>query len=109
MKSERKVLADRLENEGEREAQNIRSDADRKAAELLAGADLQAKQIQGQGIAEAAKFLPIFERDRPLAEFFFDLDALEVSLKEKSTIVFDQHTPPFNLFMSGGVSTNLHK
>ena len=39
MTSERKVLADRFQYEGEAEAQRIRSDAERKAAELLANAE----------------------------------------------------------------------
>jgi modulator of FtsH protease HflC len=107
MQSERKVLADGLQNDGERQAQNIRSDADRKAAELLADADLRARQIEGQGVAEAAKSMAVFKRDPVLATFLFRLDALEASLKEKSTLIFDQHTPPFDLFMYGAVSTNL--
>jgi membrane protease subunit HflC len=36
MTSERKVLADRLQSEGETEAQNIRSDAERRASDLVA-------------------------------------------------------------------------
>ena len=38
---------------------------------------------------------------------FFRLNALEASLKERSTLIFDQRTPPFDLF--GGVSTNLFR
>ena len=49
MTSERKVLADRFQYEGEAEAQRIRSDAERKAAELLANAEAQATRDQGQG------------------------------------------------------------
>jgi len=43
-----------------------------------------------------------------LASFIFRLNALESSLKERSTLIFDQQTPPFDLFR--GASTNLlHK
>jgi membrane protease subunit HflC len=104
MTSERKVLADRSQYEGEAEAQRIRSDAERKAAELLANAQGQATAIKGQGEAEAAKSLKIFQQNPELASFIFRLSALEDSLKEKSTLIFDQHTPPFDLFR--GVSTN---
>jgi modulator of FtsH protease HflC len=105
MTSERKVLADRFQYEGEAEAQRIRSDAERKAAELLANAESQATRIKGAGEAEAAKSLAVFQQNPKLASFIFRLNALEGSLKERSTLIFDQHTPPFDLF--GNSSTNL--
>ncbi len=105
MTSERKVLADRFQYEGEAEAQRIRSDAERKAAEVLADAEGQATEIKGKGEAEAAKSLKVFQQNPELASFIFRLSALEGSLKERSILIFDQHTPPFDLFR--GVSTNL--
>ena len=105
MTSERKVLADRFQYEGEAEAQRIRSDAERKAAELLASAEGQATEIKGKGEAEAAKSLTVFQQNPELASFIFRLSALEGSLKERSILIFDQHTPPFDLFR--GASTNL--
>ena len=104
MTSERKVLADQLQWEGEARAQEIRSEAERKAQEMLAGAQGQATAIKGQGVAEAAKSLAVFQQNPELATFLFRLDALEGALKERSILVFDQHTPPFDLFR--GVSTN---
>ena len=105
MISERKVLADRSQYEGEAEAQRIRSDAERKAAEVLANAEGKATEIKGQGEAQAAKSLAVFQQNPELASFIFRLTALEGSLKERSILIFDQHTPPFDLFR--GVSTNL--
>lgn len=107
MQSERKVLADRLQFEGEAEAQKIRSEADRKAAEMLANAEGQAIEIRGKGEADAAQYLKAFQQNPELANFIFSLTALENSLKDRSTLIFDQHTPPFNLL--SGVSTNLLK
>src|SRR5438552_6231225 len=104
MTSERKVLADKLQSEGETDAQNIRSDAERRAAELLSDADSQAIQIRGKGEAEAAKSLAVFQQNPNLANFIFRLNALESSLKERSTLIFDARTPPFDLFNG---STNL--
>ena len=98
MTSERKVLADQLQFEGEARAQEIRSEADRKAQELLASAQGRATEIKGQGEAEAAKSLSVFQRNPGLASFLFRLNALEGSLKERSILVFDQNTPPFDLF-----------
>jgi membrane protease subunit HflC len=107
MTSERKVLADRFQSEGDAEAQRIRSDAETKAAKLLANAESQATRIKGIGEAEAAKSLAVFQQNPELASFIFRLNALESSLKERSVLIFDQQTPPFDLFR--GVSTNLLK
>ena len=104
MTSERKVLADRFQYEGEAEAQIIRSGADLKAAKVLANAEAQATEIKGKGEAEAAKSLAVFQQNPELASFIFRLSALE-GLKEHSILIFDQHTPPYDLFR--GVSTNL--
>jgi membrane protease subunit HflC len=105
MTSERKRLAERFQSEGEAEAQKIRANAERRAAETLADAESKATQIKGAGVAEAAKSLAIFQRDPDLAIYLFRLNALESSLKERSTLIVDQHTSPFNLL--GGGSTNL--
>jgi membrane protease subunit HflC len=105
MTSERKVLADKSTFEGEAEAQKIRSAAERRARELLANADSEATRIRGEGEAEAAKSLAIFQQNPDLANFIFRLNALEGSLKDRSILIFDQNTPPFDLFR--GVSTNL--
>lgn len=105
MTSERKVLADKSQFEGEAKAQMIKSEAERQAAEMVYAAEGKATQIRGEGEAEAAKYLPIFQKNPELAKFIFRLNALESSLKEKSTLIFDRNTPPFDLF--GGASTNL--
>ncbi len=105
MTSERKVLADKSQFEGEAEAQKIRSDAERRAQEVLANAEGQATGIRAKGEAEAAKSLEVFQQNPDLANFLFGLTALEGSLKDRSILIFDQNTPPFNLLR--GVSTNL--
>ena len=105
MTSERQVLISKSQYEGEAEAQKIRSEADRKASEVLAAAEGQATQIIGKGEAEAAKSLEVFKQNPELANFIFRLNALEGSLKDRSVLIFDQHTPPFDLFR--GISTNL--
>jgi modulator of FtsH protease HflC len=105
MTSERQVLIEQLQREGEAEAQKIRSGAERRAAEMLAAAQGQALEIRGKGEAEAAKSLEIFQQNPQLATFLFRLSAFEESLKDRSTLIFDQQTPPFDVFK--GVSTNL--
>ena len=105
MASERQVLVSESQFAGEAEAQKIRSGAERQAAEMLANAGAEATRIRGLGEAAAAESLPAFQQNPELANFLLRLSALEQSLKERSTLIFDQRTPPFDLFQ--GVSTNL--
>jgi membrane protease subunit HflC len=105
MTSERKVLADRFQYEGEAEAAKIKSEAERKAGEMLAKAESEATRIRGEGEATAAESLKVFNQNPELAILIFQLNALESSLREHSILVFDPNTPPFNLFR--GVSPNL--
>lgn len=104
MTSERKVKADKLQFEGEAQAQKIRSAADRVAAEMISTADSEARRIHGQGEAVAAETLPVFQQNPELAVFLLRLETLEASLKERSTLIFDQRTPPFDVF--SGIATN---
>jgi len=105
MTSERNVLISRAQNEGEATARNIRSDADLRASKILSAAQGEALRIQGQGEAEASKYLAAFQQNPELASFLFRLDALQDSLKDKTTLIFDQQTEPFTLFK--GAITNL--
>jgi len=104
MKSERNVLSSSFQYEGERDAQKIRSGADRKAAELLANAEAEATRIRGLGEAAAAQTLPVFQQEPELAAFLIRLTALEASLTDRTTLIFDQNSPPFDLL--GGSATN---
>jgi membrane protease subunit HflC len=104
MTSERNVLISRAQNEGESQARIIRSDAELRASKILSAAQGEALRIQGQGETEASKYLDAFQQNPELASFLFRLDALQDSLKDKSTLIFDQQTEPFTLFK--GALTN---
>jgi membrane protease subunit HflC len=108
MTSERQVLISRAQNEGEAQARIIRSDADLRASKVLSAAQGEALHIQGQGEVEASKYLAAFQQNPQLASFLFRLTALEDSLKEKSTLIFDQQTEPFTLF-KGAVTNSFTK
>jgi membrane protease subunit HflC len=111
MTKERQVLVKASEADGEAEASKIRSQADRTAAEMLARAEGEATQIRGKAQAEAGKYLSVFRQDEDLANFIFRLDALEGTLKERSILIFDRRTPPFDLFNGNfqGLTNRLEK
>ncbi|HWD92407.1 MAG TPA: protease modulator HflC [Verrucomicrobiae bacterium] len=104
MTEERNKLVSAVQYEGESQAKIIRSDADLRASKILSAAQGAALKIQGEGQTEAAKYLGVFEQNPELASFLFRLTALEDSLKDKSTLIFDQQTEPFTLFK--GAVTN---
>ena len=66
--------------------------------------EAEAKRIVGRGQAEAAVPMRTFEQNPDLANLLLRLGALETSLKDKSTLIFDERTPPFDLFK--GFATN---
>ena len=108
MTSDREKLAKTTQYEGEAEAQKIRSGADRKAAEMISSAESEARQIRGRGEAVAANVLPVFQQNPELANVLLRLEALGASLKDRSTLIFDTRTPPFDLF-NGAISNRTGK
>jgi modulator of FtsH protease HflC len=98
MTSDRQILINQYTYEGEAEAQKIKSAADRQASETVNNAVAAATRIRGEGEAEAAKVLPVFQQNPELANFLLRIDALQQSLNQRSTLIFDERTPPFDLF-----------
>jgi membrane protease subunit HflC len=97
MTAERNREVERLKAQGDADAMNIRSAADRDRAEILAKAESEATAIRGQGDAEAAKSFAAFEQNPTLAVFLLKLKALEQTLKDRSTLILDERTSPFDL------------
>ena len=98
MKAERQQIINQLQYAGEKEATIIKSTADRQAAETIANAEADAVRIKGEGEAEAAKTLPVFQQNPDLANYLLRVDALKQSLNQRATLIFDERTPPFDLF-----------
>lgn len=106
MKAERERLVKQLTAEGESEATRIRAEARQKREEILAKAKGEAEIIRGQGDREAAKSYTVFKQEPELAIFLLRLKALELSLKERSTLILDQQTPPFDMLSGAGVEAS---
>jgi membrane protease subunit HflC len=105
MKAERERLVKKYTAEGEGRAQEIRAEANLKKEELLAKAKGQAARITGQADGVASEAYSKLQQDPELAKFLFELRALETSLKERSTIIADPNTPPFDLLRSPGTKS----
>jgi membrane protease subunit HflC len=98
MQSERKLKEDAIKFEGERMAENIRSGANLASAKILAQADSEATRIRSLGELEAAKSFEVFRQNPELASFLLKLTGLELFLKERTTLILDEGTPPLDLF-----------
>ena len=98
MKSERTKLISKAQNEGIKEATIITSGAERQAADVIANAQAAATRIEGEGVAEAAKTLSVFQQNPELAIFQLKLEALKSSMNQKTTLFFDETKPPFDIF-----------
>jgi membrane protease subunit HflC len=100
MKEERMRVVAGIKAQGEAAASRIRSDADRDRAEILSKAEAKATEIRGEAEAEAAKAYEVFEKNPELALFLNKVNALSESAKDRTTLILDQRTPPFDLLDS---------
>lgn len=106
MKAERQTRVRQFLTEGEREAQFIRARADRQANEILAAANATAIEITGQAEAKASEYYKVLQQNPELANFLFQRNALEQSLKDRTTLILDQQTPPLNMLSGQFVPPN---
>jgi membrane protease subunit HflC len=97
MRSERNQKTIATLNEGQSLAVKIRSDANSKATELLAAAEGRAKNIMGQGDAEAAKYYQMLEIDPSLAIFLRDIESLQAVLGQRATYFISTDQWPFSV------------
>ena len=98
MKSERNKYITEAQFKGEAEATNIVSAAKRREADVIANAQAEAIRIEGEGVAEAAKTLSVFQQNPELAIFQLKLEALKSSMNQKTILFFDETKPPFDIF-----------
>jgi regulator of protease activity HflC (stomatin/prohibitin superfamily) len=75
----------------------MKSQADTWSAKKLAEADADSLRIRGEGEAESAKALAVLQQNAALANFNMKLSALQDLLKDRSTLILDQSTPPLDL------------
>ncbi|MEP6663676.1 MAG: protease modulator HflC [Verrucomicrobiota bacterium] len=97
MKEERGRVVAGIKAQGEAEAQKIIGTADTERAKILSEATASASAIRSEAEAEAAKSYEIFEKNPELAEFLLKIDSLKELLKDRTTLILDQRTPPLDL------------
>lgn len=103
MTSDRQKRANKYRVEGKRDAQRIRAEANGQVQKLLADAEAEATRIRGEGDRKAAESYKVFRENPELAAFLRKLDALRKTMSEKTTLVIDTDTPPYDLLRPGAV------
>lgn len=101
MREDRNKEVNALVADGNRLAETIKGAAQSEATMILARAQATAKSIKGQGDAEAAEHYSDFLAHPELANFLRRLDTLRKTLSERTTIVIDADSPPYNLLNQG--------
>jgi len=101
MRADRQRLVSQYQGEGDSKARMIRSQAEAERERILNEARAKAIEIEGQAEANASEYYKVFQQNPELAELILGLDALEAATKEKTTMVVDPTTPPFNLLSEG--------
>lgn len=104
MKSERQRVVSRLQAEGNAQATTIMSAANRDATNILSSAEQRVIEIRGQADAEALNAFKVFKEDPEFALFLVKLRALEESSKQRTTLILDQRTTPYDLLMGAGTN-----
>ena len=99
MKAERQREADRLQAQGDAEAMTIRSAADRDRNAIISKADSEAQAIIGQADAEAQKYFAAFDEKPDLAIFLLKMKTLALALQDRTTLVLDERTSPFDMLI----------
>lgn len=94
MKEDRKRLTEAIVAQGAAEATAVKSDADGKKTTLMAAVEGRAKQIQGQGDAEAARYYEMLNADPNLAMILRSFDGIKSMLKDRTTLVIPADTDP---------------
>ena len=97
MRSERNRLADKTRSEGQAEVVAIDEEATRISKELEAAAQARAKEIMGQGDAEAAKYYKMLEPDPDFAMLLRKLEALPKMMGQNTTLVLPADLEPIQL------------
>jgi membrane protease subunit HflC len=101
MKEERETIAVDIREAGEEKAKKTRAEADTERDRILNTARAEAKVLQGQGDAEAAQYYEVFARNENLAIFLKEIETLKISLKDRATIVLTTNDRPYHLFKKG--------
>ncbi len=101
MIAERQTISSQYRAEGESRAKDIRSKADAEKTKILTDAEAEAKTIRADGDAMAAKYYSEFNKNPQLAAFLRKLDSMKKIMGQKTTLILDTDSAPFDILKAG--------
>lgn len=88
MRAERNAVAREHRSEGREQAEIIRADVDARVTVMLADAEREARQIRGEGDAEAARiYAEVYNRDPEFFAFIRSLEAYRASFGSGDSVL----------------------
>jgi membrane protease subunit HflC len=105
MRQERQRVAAQLRAEGDEEHERIRADADRQRTVLLSEAYRDAEQIRGTGDARAAEiYAQAYSQDPEFYSFYRSMQAYRESIGGDQDVLVLEPDSEFFKFLQGGTS-----
>ncbi len=98
MKKNEQIKADNYEAEGRAEAEQIVASAHEARERIMAVAKRKADEIRNEGERIVSKLYSQFEEYPELRIFLDKIRTLEIAFSENTTFIFDQSSPPIDLF-----------
>jgi len=106
MRQERQRVASQLRAEGDEEFERIRADADRQRTVILSEAYRDAERIRGAGDARAAEtYAEAYAKDRDFYAFYRSMQAYRQSIGREQDVLVLQPDSDFFKFLQNKVGT----
>lgn len=101
MRAERTAVAKEHRSEGQEQSEIIRAEVDRRVTIMLADADRNARQLRGEGDAEAARiYADAYRKDEEFFSFLRSMDAYKASFKDKQDVLILDSQGDFFKYMN---------
>ena len=103
MRKERERHSAKFRSEGKVIAGRIRDEAETEKGRIVAEAEAVATGIRAEADSVAAVSYAVFRKNPELAAYLLKLEALQKTLSEKTILILDTNTPPYDLLRPGAV------
>lgn len=101
MRAERTAVAKEHRSQGQEQSEIIRAEIDRRVTIMLADADRNARQLRGEGDAEAAHiYANAYRKDEEFFSFLRSMDAYRASFKDKQDVLILDSQGDFFKYMN---------
>lgn len=101
MRAERTAVAKEHRSQGQEQSEIIRAEIDRRVTIMLADADRNARQLRGEGDAEAANiYANAYRKDEEFFSFLRSMDAYKSSFKDKQDVLILDSQGDFFKYMN---------